>query len=240
MNEIMKNLIYVPLYNILIFFFAFAKDMGVAVILLTLLVRVLLIKQSTKAEKSRLALQKLQPEVDKIREKYKDDKERQTKEMLSLYKQKGISPFSSCLPTLFQLPFLIGLFVVFKSGLKSGFPLYGPIKSLLNGTVINTTAFGFLDLTINPNVGYLIILPIIAAVTQFVQSKMMISKNASPEQVSMNTMMLIFPVLAFFFTLTLPSALSIYWVVTTLFAITQQYFIDKQINKESQIKSPQS
>ncbi len=232
----MQNLIYIPFYNLLILFFAITRDMGVAVILLTVAVRVLLLRFSTKAEKSRLALQKLQPEIKKIQDQYKNDKELQTKKMLELYQKQGINPFSSCLPLLFQMPFLIGLLVVFREGLKNGFALYGPIKSLVSGLTISSMAFRFLDLTVIPNKGYLLILPIFASVLQYFQSKMMMVKNNSANEAnaSMNAMMLAFPVLTIVFLITFPAVLSIYWITTTLFGIFQQYWIDRQMTKESQ------
>ena len=222
----MKNLIYTPLYNILIFFYVFTRDTGISVILLTLLVRVLLLRSSIKAERSRLALQKLQPEIEKIKKQNKDNKEKQTKETLGLYQKKGINPFSSCLPTLIQLPFLIGLFVVFREGLKNGFPLYGPIKSLIGGAAINSQAFGFLDLTKAPNQGWLLIFPILAASLQFLLSKMMMEKGSAVTS-SFNAMTFAFSGVTLWFTLSFPAALSLYWISTTAFAIAQQYLIDK-------------
>ena len=234
MGSIMKTIIYTPLYNVLIFFFVFVRDMGVSVILLTVLVRVLLIKQSIKAEKSRLALQKLQPEIKKIQKQNKDNKEKQTKEMLELYKKRGVSPFSSCLPTLFQFPFLIGLFVVFKEGLKNGFPLYGPVQSLVSDVTISSTAFGFLDLTAAPNKGLLLALPIIATALQFIQSKMMMATkggSSSGTPAVNKSLMYLMPGMTFVFTLSLPSTMSLYWIATTLFAIAQQRIIDYEIEK---------
>lgn len=204
--------------------------MGIAVILLTILVRLLLLRYSIKAEKSRLALQKLQPEVEKIKKQFKDDKERQTKEMLALYQKRGINPFSSCLPTLFQFPFLIGLFIVFREGLKNGFPLYGPVKGLVSNLAINSQAFGFLDLTSSPGKGILLIFPILAGILQYIQSRMMIPNSSGPTsspQQSFNYITLLLPVIIFWFALSLPSALSLYFIATTLFAIVQQYLIDK-------------
>jgi len=157
--------------------------------------------------------------------------------MLELYKKQGINPFSSCLPLLFQMPFLIGLLVVFREGLKNGFALYEPIRGLVAGLAISSKAFGFLDLTVIPNKGYLLILPIIASVLQYFQSKMMMVKNNSKDaNSSMNAMMLAFPVLTIVFLITFPSVLSIYWITTTLFGIFQQYWIDRQMAKESEGK----
>lgn len=224
LGDLMKNLIYVPLYNILIFFYVFVRDMGLSVILLTIFVRLLLLRQSVKAEKSRLAIQKLQPEIKKIQQQYKNDKEKQTKATLDLYQKRNVNPFSSCLPTLFQLPFLIGLFVVFKEGLKNGFALYEPVKNMVGGLTINAQAFGFLNLTATPNQGLLLILPILAASVQFIQSKMMMSQTDTPGS---SSIMYILPGITLLFTMTLPSAMSLYWIATTIFAIVQQVLIDK-------------
>jgi len=234
----MKTLIYIPFYNILIFLYAFVKDMGIAVILLTVLVRVALLKQSIKAEKSRLALQKLNPEIEKIKKQYKDDKEKQTKAMLELYKKEGINPFSSCLPTLFQLPFLIGLFVVFREGLKNGFPLYEPVKKLVANLAITSTAFGFLDLTKAPNQGILLALPVLAASLQYIQSRMMFSQAGTSSSSSMKFTVLLLPAVTLWFTLSFPAALSLYWIATTLFAIAQQYIIDYELKKSGDKLAP--
>lgn len=227
----MKALIYIPLYNILIFLYVFVRDMGVSVVLLTVLVRIALLKPSIKAEKSRLALQKLNPEIEKIKKQHKDNKEKQTKATLELYQKKGINPFSSCLPTLFQLPFLIGLFVVFREGLKNGFPLYEPVKNLVSNLTISSTSFGVLDLTKAPNQGALLILPILAAGLQYIQSKMMFSQAGTSSKSPMNYTILLLPAITLWFTLSFPSALSLYWIATTLFAIAQQYVIDYELKK---------
>lgn len=226
----MQTLIYVPLYNILIFFYAFVRDMGVAIILLTILVRLLLIRQSVKQEKANLALQKLQPEIEAIKKKYKDDKEKQTKATLELYQQRGINPFASCLPLLIQFPFLIGLFRVFSVGLKDGFPIYDFLKGLVSNVTISSTAFGFLDLTKAPNTGILLALPIIATIAQFVQMKLSLSRNKGATS-STGMIMYLMPALTLWFTISFPSALSLYWIATTLFAIGQQIIID-QIEKD--------
>ncbi|NTU69783.1 YidC/Oxa1 family membrane protein insertase [bacterium] len=224
-----NTLITYPLYNALIFLFAFVRDMGVAIILLTIVVKLIFLRQSVKAEKSRLELQKLQPELNKIKDKYKDDKDKQAQAMMALYKEKNINPFGSCLPTLIQMPFLIGLFIVFRQGVESGLPLYDFVKNLLGTTPISSISLGFIDLTKIPNTGWLLIFPILATVLQYFQMKMMMSKNSSKDAASsqMNMMSYLMPGLTLWFTLSLPAGLSIYWISTTLFAIVQQIFIDK-------------
>lgn len=231
MGNLFNTIITIPLYNILVALFVFVGDMGIAIILVTIFVRLLLIKQSVKAEKARLEMQKLQPELEKIKKETGKNKEEQAKKMMELYQKKGVSPFSSCGATLIQMPFLIGLFIVFKEGLANGFPLYEPVKNILGNTAVSSTSFGILDLTAIPNSGWFLILPVLAAFLQFVQAKMMTAKAAKSNQTKMTTLLL--PGITLIFTMSLPSALSLYWITTTLFAIVQQFVIDKtELKKE--------
>jgi len=135
------------------------------------------------------------------------------------------------LPTLFQLPFLIGLFVVFREGLKNGFPLYEPIKNLVANLTISSTTFGVLDLTKAPNEGMLLVLPILAAGLQYFQARMMFSQSGTGQSGSSNFTVLLLPAITLWFTLSFPAALSLYWIATTLFAIVQQYIIDYELKK---------
>jgi len=235
-----NTLITIPLYNALIFLFTLVRDLGVAIILLTIIVKLIFLRQSVKAEKSRLELQKLQPELNKLKEKYKDDKEKQAQEMMALYKANNVNPFGSCLPTLIQMPFLIGLFIVFRQGLVNGLPLYDFVKNFLGNTPISVISFGLLDLTKVPNTGWLLIFPVLATVLQYFQMKMMMAKNSSKDATNsqMNMMSYLMPGLTLWFTLSLPAGLSIYWISTTIFAIAQQVLIDKyEIKHHPELKS---
>ncbi len=245
MENLFNTIITYPLYNILVFLFVLVKDMGLAIILLTILVRLLLVKQSFKAEKARLKMQKIQPEIEEIKKKHKDNQEAQAKEMMALYQKKGINPFSFCGSFLIQMPFLIGLFIVFNQGIKNGFPLWDFVKNMLSGVEISHISFGILDLTAVPNAGWLLILPLLATLVQFIQAKMMSAKaglkkkqespepNTNPMANLGNITLYLLPGITLIFTLSWPSALSVYWITTTLFAIGQQVFIDKfELKKE--------
>lgn len=218
-----------PLLNILIWFYNIipGHDMGLAIIALTILIRIILLPSFQKSLRSQKELQQIQPKIDELKEKHKDDKEAQTKALLEFYKQKKINPFSSCLPLLLQLPILIALYRVFLTGLN------GQISSELysfvaNPGTINTTFLGLVELR-RPN----FLFAALAGVFQFIQSKMITPKTTTSSQNQMASIMSVqftyfMPILTILIAMRLPTGLSLYWVVTTLFAIGQQYYIMKK------------
>ena len=234
--EILNEILYRPLFNALIFLYntiAF-QDLGIAIIILTIIIRTLLWPSQAKALRSQRALQKLQPELEKIKTKYKD-KHKQTQAPLEFYKKNKISPFSSCLPTLIQLPIIIALYQVFRHSLDgSSFDALYPF--IFKPETINSISLGILDLS-QPEK---IFLPFITGGLQFVQSWMIMRRT--PQQGKGDTasmigkqMMYIFPIVTVFIAMSLPAALPLYWIVTTLFAIIQQWYIireDKISSKE--------
>lgn len=216
-----------PLLNALVWFYNIipGQDLGLAIVALTLLIRIILIPAFQKSLRSQKELQQLQPKLEEIRQKHKDDKQAQTKATLELYKEHKINPFSSCLPLLIQLPILIALYQVFLSGLNS--KISGELYSFISdpGT-INTNFLGVIELA-RANLYF----GVAAGALQFVQSKMMTPKknpNVPLDQTArlMNAQLTYFmPVLTAFIAIKLPAGLALYWVVTTLFAIVQQYYI---------------
>lgn len=236
MSEIFHIICYQPIYNLLIFLYNIipGNNLGLAIILLTIIIKLLLNPFSLQAIKSQKALQDLQPKIEEIKGKYKDQKEKMGQAMMEFYKQEKINPFSSCLPLLIQFPFLIAIFHVFQNGFNvvdKGL-LYPFISS---PEKINTLFLG-INLS-NSNIP----LAILAGVAQFWQTKMMITKQP-PSQVAklkeakdesmtamMNKQMLYFmPILTIWIGATLPAGLTLYWFVLTLFMVVQQYFFFKK------------
>ena len=117
--SIFNTFLYRPLFNVLILFYQYVPghDFGLAVIILTILIKLIFYPLGIKAIKSQKELSGLQPKIKEIQEKYKDNKEQQTKEVMALYKKERINPFSGCLPLLIQLPVLLALYRVFWRGL---------------------------------------------------------------------------------------------------------------------------
>src|SRR3989338_3406607 len=115
-------LFYQPILNLLVWLHNIipGDDFGWAIIALTILIKIILLPLSAKSLRSQKALQEIQPKVEAIKAKQKDNKEMLGKEMMLLYKNEKVSPFSSCLPLLIQLPFLFAIFKVLRDGLQNG------------------------------------------------------------------------------------------------------------------------
>lgn len=223
-----------PIVNLLIGIYAALPihDMGLAIIIVTLIIRFLLWPLAAKGLHSQRALQKLQPEVNAIRKKAKT-KQEESKMIMELYKEKEINPFSSCLLTLVQLPLLIALFIAFERGIKidNMIALLYPwvqnldyVKTIMaDHSKFQVSLFGLVDL-LKPS----IILGIIAGALQFVQTKMITPAHVdddNPQGRATKQMMYFLPIITVVFAFKLPAALPLYWIVTTLVAIFQQWLI---------------
>ncbi|MDD3102158.1 MAG: YidC/Oxa1 family membrane protein insertase [Patescibacteria group bacterium] len=151
MIQFFNTILYQPLLNLLVFFYNVipGHDLGVAIITLTVILKLILFPLSRQSLKSQKALQSLQPKMEEIKKKYPDQKEKQAKMTMELYKENKINPFSSCLPLLIQLPILIAVYQVFNTGLTStNLPVY---SFIYNPGHLNSFAFGFLNLA-KPNI----------------------------------------------------------------------------------------
>lgn len=237
MSQLFNTILYRPLLNLLVFFYNAVpgNDIGLAIVCLTLVIKLALFPLSFKSIKAQKALRDLQPKIDSIKKKYKDKKEEMGKAMMALYKNEKVSPFSSCLPVLLQLPFLIAVYRVFRSGLNSQslemlYPFMGNPGSL------NPVSLGLVDLS-KPN----IVLAVLAGIAQFFVSKMMVtkkpprevegSKGAKDEAMTgmiNKQMMYMMPAFTIFIGLSLPGGLTLYWLITTLLMIVQQWYVFKK------------
>lgn len=246
-----------PLLNLLFAFYALipGHDFGVAVILLTAVIRLALWPLAKKQLIGQREMSKIQPEANRLKEKYGSDPQKYQAAVMELYKEKEINPFSSCFLLLIQLPFLFALFYVFNKFQSPAFvDLTNPngilsqiypflknmdaVKATLSGmTKIDTTLFGIIDLA-KPYIP----LAIAAAALQFVQTKMITPKKQEGDAASAMTsqMTYLFPILTVVIAYNLPAALPLYWSVTTLFAILQQYLVMRHDVEELEEKSERS
>lgn len=241
MSNLFQTFCYQPILNLVIFLYnnVPGHDLGIAIVLLTIIIRFLLYPLSQKSIVSQKALNDLQPKVEEVKKKYADNKEEMGKAMMALYKENKVNPFSSCLPLLIQFPFLIAVFQVFRDNfsekvLQKVYPFIHQPGS------INSISLGFVDLS-KPN----IVLAVLAGLAQFWQAKMMITKQPAIKSEGsrdenmmaiMNKQMLYFmPVLTIFIGMTLPGGLSLYWFVTTVFQALQQYYIFHKTNKKDNV-----
>lgn len=241
MIQLFNTILYEPLLNLLVFIYNIlpGHDIGLAIIILTVIIKVVLWPFSWKSVESQKALQDLQPKLDALKKKYANDKAKLSQEMMALYKNQNINPASSCLPLLIQFPILIAVYQVFRSGLTTT-ELTGIYSFIYNPGQINAISFGFVDLA-KPQA----VLAVIAGIAQFWQAKMLTSKKqpkvpgAKDENITaiMNKqMMFLMPALTIFIGLSLPGGLMIYWLATTLLTIFQQYYMLKRKKKDDNVK----
>ncbi len=234
--NIFNIFLYRPLFNFLILIYNYlpGHDFGLVVIILTIIIRIIIYPISVKAINSQKVLQRLQPKLQEIQKKHKDNKEKQTQETLELYRKEKINPFSGLLLALVQLPILIALYSVFWNGLKSG-ELNNLYNFVVNPININPTFLNLVDLS-KPN----LLFAVLAGVMQFFQTKMLtpnLSKNKAKEggvnAIIQKQMVYFFPFITVLILLKLPSALGLYWIVSGIFSIIQQYFALKEKGKEN-------
>jgi YidC/Oxa1 family membrane protein insertase len=221
-----------PIFNLLAVIYALVRDFGLAIIILTIMIRGLLWPLVTRQLHSQRALQDLQPELKRIKDEAKGDRQLEGKLTMELYKEREINPFASFLPLLIQLPIFFALFVVLKDTVKPGeiaklayAPVQhlGPIQDIIHhSATFHPTFLGFILLT-KPSW----VLALLAGLAQFVQTKQ-ITPQAQPgdQQAQMMAgMVYVFPLLTFFIGLSLPAALALYWTSASLMAILQQYLV---------------
>ena len=216
-------------------------DVGWAIILVTIIVRVALVPislhQARKTQENQENMAKVQAQLAKAKEKYKDDKAKQAEETMRIYREGGVSPASGCLPLLIQLPILIALYRVFLSQLSPD--TYPLLYSFVGQPEMLSLSFFGIDLTA-PGLR----LGILAGAAQFVQMKFLMpspppttnDNDAAAVMSSMQkNMAYIFPAMTVFISLQLPAALALYWLVSTLFGIGQQYYFRKKLNISSTV-----
>lgn len=243
MGEFFNTILYEPLFNALIFLYDAipGTDMGIAIILLTLVIKLLLFQPSLSALKAQKSLQDLQPKLREVQEKYKDNREELGKKTIEVYRTHKVNPFSSCLPILIQLPILWVLYRVFFNGIEldaeSGLlmpnqveHLYGYLQAKYATQAIDSTFLGLVDLSATGNV----ILAVLAGALQFWQTRMLQrtrpkvqTKGSRDEDLmaNMNRQMLyVMPIITVIFGYQFPAGLALYWTVNILYSIGQQRF----------------
>ncbi|MEK9147672.1 MAG: YidC/Oxa1 family membrane protein insertase, partial [Patescibacteria group bacterium] len=162
------NIILVnPLFNFLVYIYDIIGDIGIAIIILTLIVKIILFPLTKKSIKSQRELQILQPKIKEIQEKYKKDKQQMTQEMLKMYKKHKVNPLGGCLPILIQLPILLALYQVFRKGFDSS-SLDFLYSFISNPGIINPFFLNIVNLAETS-----LILAIIAAAAQYFQGYFM-------------------------------------------------------------------
>jgi YidC/Oxa1 family membrane protein insertase len=227
MANFFTSVFYQPILNLLVFLYNTLsfQDLGIAIILLTAVIKLVFWPLGRSSIKSQKALQDLQPKLEELKKQYGKDKAGLSQATMALYKENKVNPFSSCLPLLIQLPFLIAVYRVFRDGVDNKLEL---VYSFIGRPeALNVIAFGFLDLSKRS-----IVLAVLAGLAQFWQAKMLsrkkpavVSPGSKDESMTaiMNKQMLYFmPAITIFIGLSLPAGLTLYWFVLTLFTALQQ------------------
>lgn len=198
---------------------------GLAIILLTILLRVLLYPLTRKQMQSMKKMQELQPRLKEIQEKYGKDREKLAQKQMELYKEEGVNPAGGCLPLLLQMPILIGFYYALIS---LGPLLEEPFLWIPNLAFPEyTQGMGWLSpITpahlLSPAVLPYLILPIIYIVTQFIMQRMSQAANPATSSGSAGNIMMLMPLMFGYITLIVPSGLSLYWVTSNVIQIIQQ------------------
>lgn len=238
LQNLWNTFLYEPFLNLLAFLVSIVPfgDLGIAVIILTIIVKLALFPLSQKSLKGQAKLREMQPEIDAIKNSNKS-KEEQARLTFELYKKHKTNPFSGCLLVLIQIPIIFALYYVFFKGLNFE-GLYSFIKKPEN---LNTMFLGFIDLS-----GKSYILAILAGFSQYLQASFMpkpIKKEKKKDDNTMPSfsesfaesmhiqMKYIFPFVVAFISFTISGAVALYWAVSNFFAVLQQIYINKKINK---------
>ena len=231
MSYLYNLILYQPLLNTLIFFYQKISfnDLGIAIILLTILIRLILFPIFHKSAKHQMIMQELQPKLKKIQEDHKHDRERQVKATMELYKNHKINPFSGFLLLLIQLPVLIALYQIFFNISKPE-AFAGKFYSFIEApSNLGTTFLGLINLNERS-----ILMVVLAAIAQYFQGKLALPKNQSKSQDKVaklgRQMVIIGPIITLVIFINLPSAVSLYWLTTSIFSIFQQILINSKLN----------
>lgn len=240
--------VFQPVYNLIIFCADFfpGADFGVAIVSSTVLIKLMFLSLSKKQIESQKQMQEIQPKIKELQTRFKDDKERQSREIMKFYKESGVNPLMGCLPMIVQIVFLVAIYRVILSISETGFAANpAELYPFVSDPGVLSRHFLFADLAV-PNV----VFAVLAAAGQFYQMKMLMSakhreatlkdpgkavsgKKKKPTEekepdfaTMMNQQMLYLgPVMTLFIGFRFPAALSLYWLVSTIFSIAQQWYV---------------
>ena len=218
-----------PIFYVLEYFNRMIGNFGVAILLLTVLIKIAFFPLANKSYRAMSRLKKLQPEMMKIRDRFKEDRQRQNQEMMALYKKENANPVSGCFPILIQIPVFFALYkVLFVSIEMRHAPFFGWIQDLSAPDPLGIlTAFGLVEWSIPEilqiaNIG---IWPLIMGGTMYLQQKL----NPQPADPTQAKIFLMLPIVFTFMLGQFPAGLVIYWAWNNLLSIAQQWIIMRQM-----------
>ena len=235
-GNIFNTILYQPLLNGLIFLVSIVPygDIGLAVIILTLLVKVILFPFAHKSIKTQRRMKEVEPEIKKIKEKYNKDKQEQARKVMELYQTHNLNPFSGCLFFIIQMPLIIALYWVFWKGLSNGVDAELLYSFIPVPESVNFNFLGFIDMT-----GKSYFLAALAGISQYFQLQLSLPpvppKNESTgslkEEFTRNftlQMKYMFPVFVFFISYTISAPVALYWAVSNIFMIAHELVVRRR------------
>ena len=236
MGALFNNFLVEPIYNAFVALFTLIPwgGAGVAIIIITLLVRLVLFPLSKKAVMAQVEMQRIAPELQKIKEKYKDNQEEQARKTLALYKERKVNPFAGIFVLFIQLPVIFALYHIF---IATSFPLIDThlLYSFVPAPESVSSVFLGMDLTRKS-----VILALLAAVSTFFQMKLAMppakkDPNTKPgfaDDLARNMqsqMKYFFPFLVFFIAYSISGVVALYWLTTNLFTIGQEIVVRRRV-----------
>lgn len=244
-SSVWHVVVYQPLYNTLAFLIGIfpGHSVGLAIITLTVIVRLALFPLTGKSMKAQKVMKELEPELKRIREKHKEDKQLQAKKTMELYQERGVTPFSGCLPLFIQIPIIIGLYLVFKD-LKE-INMQHLYSFVLNPGTLDMH-FLIFDLA-----GKSMLLAATAGFAQYIQTDLSLGRQPAPVpdtsgkksfqedfQKSMQLQMrYVLPVMISFIAFKTSSAVALYWTTSNILSIVQELLIRRSMKREKEQKS---
>jgi YidC/Oxa1 family membrane protein insertase len=213
-----------PLFHAMNFFYDYCGNFGVSILIVTVLIKLLMFGIANKSYRSMKKMKTLQPQVERIKELYSDDKAKFNQEIMDLYKREKVNPVSGCLPLLIQIPVFFSIYKVLYVTIEMRHaPFFGWIRDLSGPdptTIFNL--FGLIDFS---PPGFLMIgaWPLLMGLTMYLQQKMS-PEPADPVQAQVMKFM---PLLFLFMFSRFPAGLLIYWAWNNILSIIQQYYINK-------------
>ncbi len=238
MSYLYNTFIFHPLYNGLIYLIDVFPwmDAGIAVIIFTIIVRLILFPLSKKSVVTQVRMKEIQPELENLK-KTVPDKQQQALKVMALYKEKGVNPFSSFLFLFLQLPIIYALYSIF---IRSGLPVVNTtlLYSFVHIPTINMHFLGLFDISVRS-----IALSVLASIAQFLQLHFSVASvstpkdpNAKPSQMDMaqnmtKNMKYIFPVMIFFISYKISAVVALYWTVSSLFTLGQELVVRRHLKK---------
>ncbi len=244
-SNIFHIFLYNPIYNILVFLVHIIPggDVGLAVVVITILIRIIMLPFSLSAARTQHAMGSIEPKLKEIKEKHKDDKEKQAKKTMEVYKEANINPFASIATTLLQMPMLLALYMVFRYEAFPAIDTHILYSFVVAPTVVSMNFLGFINIA-----GKSMILALLAGATQYLQAVHMMKRTSLskvPDKKGTTTkadftkmlntqMKYLFPIIITVVAYTTSGAIALYFAATNAFGAVQEIYLHHKLLRQTE------